>query len=821
MRETTGDAAGRGGIVTDPQDTLRRAFCALRELLCRLGDREELVLAVDDLQWGDLDGARLLAELIRPPDAPAMLLVLSHRSEETAGGEALAAFRDAVGQHVPDEVTVEVEVGPLAAGEAEKMARLCCRAQKGDLAERARFVASESGGIPFFIEELARAFEWRGEHDAAGVSLDEYIREGVKGLPSFSRQFLDVLAVAARPLPQSLAWRAVGSPSIHMGSLKLLQGLHLVRTQGMGEHDPVECYHDRIREALSAGLSEGESRACHLALAVCWEGWTSRDNEAVAHHYLHAGHSERAAQFARLAAGEAAVALAFGKAATLYRMSLEHGDWGQEDVQALLAALGDVLAAAGRGKEAADAYLDAAGRASGDGQWRFLEKAAGQLLAAGHVEQGKEVLDQVLSRFGLSIPVSRVATLWSLAWLGFRKGMLSRRFVPRPASQIAQEILDRIDVCRASAVNMGMADPMRSAVFQQRAFILATGAGEPGRFARALAAEGGYAAAFGGKGYARSLELIGEAMRLAVEHSDPLALATSHACLAIALFQQGRWADAARQAVEGERICVENRLQARWEMHTCRLFQIGPLGWMGRYREFRARANELVADADSRHDLYEASHVRLGSPVPFGLLEDSPQRCADSLDAGSAVLAADEFSLYHVYWFRARCQLALYLGDVKTALELASQLHRRLHRSLLSRVAIARSFAQEALGNAVLASAGNGLERKAALSRLGRCIRDARRVGISWMDAVSDFWEAGACVLANDRASAMDLLQAAAGRFEAADMLGHAAACRYRKGNIEGGQAGRELRTAAIQALDKEQVVNPERLMDVIAPMPS
>src|SRR5690606_27075401 len=101
----------------------RRAFAALRELFVRIARERPLVLYIDDLQWGDVDSAPLLAELSRAPDPPPLLLIGCLRSGERqppAAPLTESLRRSASGGAVELR---ELELSHLALGDCEDLAR--------------------------------------------------------------------------------------------------------------------------------------------------------------------------------------------------------------------------------------------------------------------------------------------------------------------------------------------------------------------------------------------------------------------------------------------------------------------------------------------------------------------------------------------------------------------------------------------------------------------------------------------------------------------------------------------------------------------------
>src|SRR5262249_29968766 len=263
-----------------------QAFGALRELLQRVADRELLILHIDDLQWGDLDTAKLLRELLRPPDAPPMLLILGFRSEDRDRSPCLTAL---LGE--PFGAALELHLRPLDANAAGTLMRALLPGPMPDV-DVASLTAGTDGN-PFLIQELARAVadpESRRTLDAS-PDVQQALRARFARLPPAARRLLETVAVAGHPGTEMVARRAGGRSGASWEDSGLLVAQHLVRVVGLADERRLELFHDRIREAVLADLSLERARECHRGLAEALpEG--AEDPEVLARHHEAAGNTE-------------------------------------------------------------------------------------------------------------------------------------------------------------------------------------------------------------------------------------------------------------------------------------------------------------------------------------------------------------------------------------------------------------------------------------------------------------------------------------------------------------------------------------------------
>ncbi|MCU1279064.1 MAG: Serine/threonine-protein kinase PknA, partial [bacterium] len=287
--------------VRDPLQLRGRVFAAVRELLGRLADRRPLVVVIDDLQWADADSLALLGEIMRPPDAPALLLVALIREERTDGGIDLAALRRELG----DDVRT-MPVGGLQPAEARELVTLL--AAGASLPMSAAAIASEAAGHPLFIDELVRHAVLNDQHPK--LRLDEALWARLSTLPEDDRRIVALAATAGAPLWLETAARAAGVEDFQRFGERIaaLRVQRLVRTSGAKRRDTIEPYHDRVRQAMSMHLTDGERRDLHdrLARALEWSG--QFDPEAASAHWDGAGQADKAARYAAIAAARASQA---------------------------------------------------------------------------------------------------------------------------------------------------------------------------------------------------------------------------------------------------------------------------------------------------------------------------------------------------------------------------------------------------------------------------------------------------------------------------------------------------------------------------------
>ncbi|MCC6876486.1 MAG: protein kinase [Sandaracinaceae bacterium] len=772
------------GLSVAPQELRRRAFCALRAALGALASRYRLVIVLDDLQWADNDSRALLDELMHPPAAPRVLWLGTVRPGGVLGPLAgTDAARD----------LRRIALGGLGPEPARELAAHALR-DAGLPTDAAPELAREARGHPMYLLELVELARAGGGR----LTLDEALRARAARLPEPDRRVLSTVCLAALPLRQALVARAAGIEAAScLNAIDRLRRDKLVRTEGIGEHDRVEPYHDRVREALAASLDPRDARELHASVAHVLEAHPGelREGAALVHHLLESEQRARAAEHAARAAHEASRTLAFDQAARLYAIALEHGNAPASEHVRLRISLAEALRDAGRGREAGEAFVEAAAIADSQTSLQCEVAAAEQWVACGHLDQGLALLEQVLARLGVRWPRTQPEALVMLAVE--RAAVRMRGLDARPGEPLDPVERMRLSIFQSIGSGLGSVDPLRAWIFQSRALRHVLDTGDPELLVVGLALEVLLLGLDGARNEGLVRRHVTRLRELASRSRDPRVHAWAELADGGGAYCVGRLDAAPAPLAEAEqRFRDEVRVDGAG-LNITRILKVWSAVFRGDVRQLAEWIPEYERDSARRDDRYAQVSLNLAGHVGW-LVDGDLERAQSRIKDRAWTPPGGAYHLQSWYRLFARCEQALYrVGDERPfeARE-REEIDRELGRFLRSLV-YWRAEAARVVGTwtaaryrLALAVRGHDPERNRARARRAEWLLRIERVGYARIYAA--LLRATLAHQSGDAGLARDELRSAIDLAESQSFLGIAATARQRLASLGAARAGGE-----------------------------
>ncbi len=804
--------------VADPRELRAQAFVALRELLIRVAATRPVVMAIDDLQWTDADSLALLGDLVRDPDAPRLLLVVSMRPP----GEAPATHGALLEQFLHGVAAQRLELAPLEAADAAALAGLALQRAPELSVHSAPAIARAAGGHPLYILELAQSAGPRAEPLGIGkTDLQRVLGERIDRLAPDERGALELCCVAAGPMTAGILARAAGADFASFDRLtaRLKVGRLLRATTGAQGGALIEPYHDHVRSAVLAGLEATRRRGLHGKLARVLEETPSPDPEVLMLHLVGAESLEQAGKYATLAAQRAERALAFDRAAALYEAALEWLPAGHDDAIGARVRLGDALANAGRSGQAGHQYLAAADLAPDATAMDLERRASEQFLRGGYHDEGLQVLVRLTKKVGLRLQPTPLRTLLALLYQRARLRLRGVGFKERATAEVPAAALLRVDICWAAAMGFSMNDTIRGTYFQTLGLLLALRAGEPTRVVRALAMETAFRSSFGGAGTtARHAPLLALVQRLAERTENPYCIALALGTVSICAFLEGRFKEVAAAALPSLRMFREQCTDVGWEVANGALFELWALYYLGEIGELVRRVPRLLQEAIDRGDQYTATNLRLGLTNVVWLAQNDVQQARHETRQAMGEWSRQGFHLQHYYDLLARVQIDLYTGGPRRGWERLHQQWPALRHSQLLRLQAVRL---EAIGLRARCAVATALGAAGDRRPLRAAERDARRMAredVAWAAPLAALIRAAVAAQRGQRERAVEILAEAEAQLEAEGLRLHAMAARLQRGELVGGESGAALVATATAWMEGQRIKAPKRMAALLAP---
>ncbi len=364
-----------------------KALSAFAYFVSRLAEHRPIILFVDDVQWADLDSAKLLAVLSDEVTAPVLFITTDQLpliEIETSNK------RNPFFSRTPSGLLKRGIVLPNLSIEEGKF---LASSILGERNESAELIARESEGNPMFIDTFARFSELSTNGNRADIN--DILKTRISNLPEDAREYLKTIAVAGRAISRHRVKQLTRVRSDEQYIVSNLRNARLVRLVIVDGVACLELYHNRIGNTVIASLGKTELLKQHHALAEILSEETEQ-YERIARHYGQAEALPEAAKYYVLTSQYLMDSFAYEGALEALELAIDFGDWNAEQQLDMGVQLGTILATMGRGSAAAEQYLHCSKFADTFASTDLRRRAFEQLLRSGHPERGLAILYDVM-----------------------------------------------------------------------------------------------------------------------------------------------------------------------------------------------------------------------------------------------------------------------------------------------------------------------------------------------------------------------------------------------------------------------------------------
>jgi len=298
-RARGGGGAGAGGADFSGARRAREAavrvdgpgvlFEAMRRWLGDIAEKQPLLVAIEDLHWGDDTSIRLLASLARRLGDECLMVIATARSEAPIDAPTLdRALAGVERQGRP----LRLRLGPLSREETARLVQEHTRRGARESAALIEQVWGLGAGHPFVtVEALHDVAEGGTLGERGGDAARGLVGRRLDRLGARATRIVAAAAVVARPFTVKFlrALMPVEADAVDRGVEELVRR-HVFVAIG----DEVDFARDRIREVAASRIRPAAARALHRSIAEAIE--RAHEGELSAHRAWLAAHHRDAGQ---------------------------------------------------------------------------------------------------------------------------------------------------------------------------------------------------------------------------------------------------------------------------------------------------------------------------------------------------------------------------------------------------------------------------------------------------------------------------------------------------------------------------------------------